>query len=221
MQKQLPYILAVFVITGIMHSCNAQNKLPEKNKDDKVTDTIIKDIPLNKRGRPDPYYFRKPNIEKKMGLTTLENGFDSLQIRFWFSYGFLDTSQLVVLKNENSKWSAEFSSFVYNLSPNKDSVVSISKSTEYKEPISGWNSFIKKIISLDILTLPDYKAIPGYYQTTDGNSVIVEIATTKIYRIYLYHNTGMFAKEFRQVKKMEKISQLIEQEFGFRRLVRY
>jgi hypothetical protein len=69
------------------------------------SDTISRDIPKgfqNKTTRD-----KNNTLNNALGLNTLENGFDGLQIRIWRGYIVKDTGQLFILTNKNSKWSAE------------------------------------------------------------------------------------------------------------------
>lgn len=183
-----------------------------------VSDTVVKDIPTDGKGKPRSFYRNKEIVEKKVGLRTLENGYDSIQIRIWYGYAFNDTSQLIQFKKTQGAWFGDFFTLKYNFNVKGDSVMSIDKSIISREPKSGWEIFVKQMLDLEILTLPDYKDIPNYLQTADGDAVIIEVATQKLYRIYSYQAPNMNKLDHWQAKNIEDILELIEDEFNFPRL---
>jgi hypothetical protein len=223
MFKSMSGLVFLFVAIGeSLLACKNQNRNSEIIKSKYPTaDTLVKDIPLDKRGRPASYYRNKGGVENKLGLNTLENGFDSLQIRIWYGYAFNDTSQLVIVKNTKGVWKGDFFYLKYNLNNKGDSIESISKQVVSKEPRSGWQSFISRILALHVLTLPDYHKITEYYQGADGDAVIVEIASEKLYRIYSYQAPGVYKGKHKEAQNMEDILTLIEDEFGFYRLRKF
>lgn len=182
------------------------------------TDTVIKDIPLKRNGKLPAYYLNKPNVERQLGLNTLENGFDSIQIRIWYGYAFIDTSQLVILKNNNQEWVAELITFKYHTDNSIDSVKAIDKTSVKSQPKSGWSNFINKLFSLKITELPDFSKVKNYHDIMDGDDVIVEISTVNSYRIFSYKEPRHFKERIPEAKRMELILELVEDEFGFLRL---
>ncbi|MBO9204666.1 MULTISPECIES: hypothetical protein [Niastella] len=203
------------VIWGSLLACNNQNRDSGVKKDNPTADTVVKDIPLDEKGLSPSWYRNKPDVEKKMGLATLENGFDSLQIRLWYGYAFHDTSQLVILTNTKGIWQGDFYNFQYHLNKKGDSIESISKQVVTAAPRSGWPAFINKLFALHIQTLPDYHKIPEYYQGMDGDILIVEIASKKQYRTYSYQAPSVHKDQFKEARNIEDILDLVENEFGF------
>jgi hypothetical protein len=183
----------------------------------KTADTITKDIPHDTKGNPLRFYHKKAEMEKKVELTPLENGFDSLQIRIWYGVALRDSLQLLILKKSDSKWSAELYSLRLNYDKNRDSLVSVTKSVEIKQPVSGWENLADSLAKLDIYTLPDAHEISSYSEGNDGYGVTVEFATKRRYRIYNYpsfnEQTGV-----NESRKVEQIIELIEKDFSFKRL---
>ncbi len=221
MKRKLYRLSAIFIFFETLISCNAQPHYNHKYSTERnqTFDTVIKkDIPLDKKGSPRSYYRNKKAVEEKLGIATLENGFDSLQIRIWYGYAFNDSSQLIILKNVTGKWSGELFSLIYMMNQEGDSIESINKVIVNGEPKSGWKYLIEKIINLNILTLPDYHTLSDYNQTADGDAVIIEVSTKNVYRIYSYQEPHMFQDKHWQAKNMEQILGLIEEEFNFKRL---
>ena len=210
-------VIAVCIMELVV-SCNGQTESNEFKENRKLADTVVKDIPLNKKGRPSSYYQNKSNVENKLGLKSLENGFDSLQIRLWYGYAFKDSSQLVVLRNSNGKWTSELFTLVYHLNENGDALKSISKEIITRDPKSGWGNFIDKVLKLQITTLPDMNKIKDYPDFADGDDIIIEAAAKKYYRIYSYKEPNQVQFKIKEAKNIERILELIENEFDFKRL---
>jgi hypothetical protein len=179
-------------------------------------DSIRKYIPRQKDGKPVIPYLMKADTEWKVGLESLENGYDSLQIRFWCGDSFSDKLQLVVINKTQRGWSAAFYVFIYHYDQKHDSVLFISREYEKnnRDPKSGWKSFGAALYGLKIDSLPDQIDIPDYQGCNDGEGVSIEFATTRIYR---FSNYVCFRSQpnIWQAKNLEKILSVIEEQFGF------
>jgi hypothetical protein len=174
------------------------------------SDTISRDIPKgfqNKTTRD-----KNNTLNNALGLNTLENGFDGLQIRIWRGYIVKDTGQLFILTNKNSKWSAELIRFNYFFF---EKGASIGKISVFKEPHSGWHSFTKNLFQLEVTDLPDYHSIRNYDLPTDADGVDVEYANGNKYRWYSYGAPDMYRKSIPEAGKVMQILELIESEFDF------
>ena len=131
---------------------------------------------------------------------------------------FIYYAQLVILKKVNSQWTGQLYSFIYNSNEKGDSVLSISKSMEVRNPRSGWDSFTKQLFNYNITNLPDETKIQNYFQIMDGDGVVVEISTKNKYRIYSYTKPILYRTKIKEAHDMEQILRLIESEFNFRPL---
>lgn len=223
METQFQILLFYITLLFVLYSCKDQVKncsiMDSKNRI--LSDSIIKDIPLNTKGNPVLSYLHKEYIANKLSLEKLENGFDSMQIRIWYGYAFKDTGQLVLFKNENNKWTSELLTLSFKVNENKDSVWSIGKTLSRRNPKSGWDNFIKKLLDYQILSLPDMSMIDENITIADGDAFTVEIATKKNYRFYQYQEPEMVEDRLWQAKNMNYILKLIEKEFEFKRLSNY
>jgi|SRR4029079_4795698 hypothetical protein len=177
------------------------------------TDTFYYDFP-----RVNTYYDKfireqKQKSERLLDFQPIEKGFDSIQIRMWFSYDYFE--YLLILQNDKKEWSANFCTFEPVYSKKFDSIVSLKKACRYKTPKSGWIRLVDSLFSLQILTLPDYHKIPGYkeYMPNDVTGATVELATKKVYRYYDLFEPEFMRDKFRQAEKMSSILHLIDQEF--------
>jgi hypothetical protein len=200
-------------------SCNDQKNTTTTV--DGMNDSIAKDIPIGKNGKIVSRYLLKDSTERKAGFTSLENGFDSLQIRIWYGYTLSNKEQVIILKNTNSNWSAELYTLTSYYDTAKNAITSVTKSVQHGYPVSGWKAFIKKLLALKILTLPDYEQIPDYHLGTDACGVTVQIATSNKYRIYSYAEPMNHIDDAWQAKNMEQIMELIEDELRFKRIRKF
>lgn len=214
--------LSSFSFTGILlllfASCSGFNKNEKETRTESVTkvDTFIREIPAY-RNTPSMKQL-KTNIESLLKIPSLENGFDSLEIRIWYAYALRDKEQLVIIKHTDTSWSAELNTLTFHYSKNNDSILSISKQSISKYPKSGWNSFLLNLNKLDFYTLPDYKQIQNYDTGTDSDAITIEFATKNKYRIYTYIQPSMYTTKFKEAVQIECIMELIEREFEFLRL---
>lgn len=196
---------------------------------DKEIIKFKKEIPKNKNGDTSVFY---KIIQKKvslLSLDSLQNGFDSLEIRIWTTCSELIYYNLIVIKKSNSNWTAtEFILTDWGQTINKDSVkmMRIRKlDPEYNKdtveiikvrnlmPIGGWDKFLIKLFALKIMTLPNMNDIPGLLDTwSDECTYSIELATKNEYRFYNYHCPHNFQDKFWQAKNMVQINKLIREE---------
>jgi hypothetical protein len=184
----------------------------------KNSSSFEREIPQLKNGEPPSYYRNKAGVEKLIGLQSLENGFDSLEIRIWYGYARTDSGQLVILARDKKMWSAKLYMFVYELDQTGSKVQSINKRQVSASPRFGWGQFIDSLFKLSINTLPDQYKIADYPEYTDGNSAIVEVATKQIYRIYSYKEPFLAQTETIYARKIEQALSFIESQLGFKQL---
>jgi hypothetical protein len=180
-------------------------------------DTVIKDIPVDSNGQPKMFFLLKRIIERKIDLPTLENGFDSLQIRIWYGQAFSDSLQLIVFKHSKARWSAQLYNMFYHYDKTRDSIVSIDKNVKAIIPQRAWKYFMMRINRLKITSLPDASQIPDYGECQDGYGVTIEVASVSKYKIYNY---SCFREYYTiwQANKIEQLMELLEKQFRFKRL---
>lgn len=215
MFKQVIFFLCIYFCISCDNKTRTGGVLSIQNTQ---TDTVVKDVPLKRNGKFPAYYLNKPFVERQLGLNTLENGFDSIQIRIWYGYAFIDTSQLVILTNSNQEWVAELMTFQYYTENRNDSRIDANINVIKKEPSSGWSNFTEKLFSLNITELPDFSKVKNYQDLMDGDDVIIEVSTVNSYRIFSYKEPGYFKETVPEAKLMETILELVEYEFKFQRL---
>jgi hypothetical protein len=142
------------------------------------------------------------SIGKFLNLDSIENGYDSLQIRLWIYPALLNRRDLYLLKRAKGRWSAMHYVVAVESESEADRIRYILKDSATVAPMSGWNQFIETVYALDIITLPNMEQIPindNIYD--DGWNYSIELATKKFYRFY----SSMSLKNFKQsIPKQEK-----------------
>lgn len=189
-------------------ACNGQTKpinqpatFVDTNK------TFKKEIPL-----VDIFYNLAKAKQKQLGLDSLENGFDNLQIRVWYDFALVRERRLVVITNKDTNWTAT----VYYLQVDWDGQTEtiLSKKVKQVIPKSGWSKFSKELLDLKVATLPSQDDIKGYRGGDDGRTYNVEVATKNQYRFYGYWEPQEYQTKFWQAKNMADILKLFEIELG-------
>ncbi len=211
MKNLFTFIILAIGILFINNSCTYSEKPALTKEPDKQE--IIKIIPKNKNGASYYPYKMVQKDAKRIGLISLDKGYDSLFIRLWYVYRA--TMQVTDLKKSDGKWSAGFHTMKFGVIEDRLDV--IETNSTYISPKSDWNIFMNKLFSLNLLELPDDSELPDYKSlVNDAAFVIVEVATKERYKIYSYGEISDHL-EFPQVVKMENIMKLIEEEFGIKR----
>lgn len=182
------------------------------NSEDKKD--FIKIIPKTQDGKLCYAYEITKRATEKSVLTTIENGFDSIFIRLWYIHRF--EIEVLEFKKEAGFWNAEFHKVDFFLIRSNIEVEKV-KSLKIS-PKSGWDFFVKRIFTLGITNLPDDSELSGYNGLpNDADFAIVEVSTSEKYRLYSYTMPILFP-EIKEAKAMEDIMELIENEFGIKRL---
>lgn len=172
----------------------------------------------------DIFYLSTQDKVKQLGLDSLQNGSDSLQIRIWYDYSTDRTRKLFVINKTNSIWTAS----LYTMTVidrigtdlkelNSPEKIRLEK-TENLQPKNGWDRFINKILSLQIISLPDMYSIPGMkVGMEDGVTYSIEVAMRHKYRFYSYSNPDEIKGKYWQAKNMVDIIDLLETELEVRK----
>jgi hypothetical protein len=177
-------------------------------------DGIIRDI----TSADTAAYMQKVNqmADRSLGLQSLRNGFDKLEIRIWNEHSAWDyKGKLLVLRNKNDTWNAVLYNYKYVFDSHLRNIDTIlGERRQLARPKSGWNGFLKQLFDLNILTLPDYRHIPSYSLGMDEVGVHVQLGLKNMYRSYMYPTPNARAKEIPEAKNMVEIIKLIETELG-------
>jgi hypothetical protein len=152
--------------------------------------------------------------EKQLGLDSIENGFNNLQVRIWYDFSLVRNRKLIVITNRDTNWNAILYDLQVDWDGRKETI--LSKNVKQLSPKSGWAFFSKELLALDIVTLPDQDDIKEYYGGKDGRTYNVEVATKNQYRFYGYWEPQEYRDRFWQARKMIDFLKLIEMELGVR-----
>lgn len=208
------YRLIIPIVCFIICSCQ------DKKNVRLDTDTLIRELPKEKNGDIAFEYKTKDTLEKRIGLPDLSNGYDSVFIRLYYSYSSSNISQLVEIfyDKKNEEWQSRIHTLKFEYSINGDSLLNVKDSVRSSMPKSGWQVMMKKINSLDIFNLPDFRTFESYELPMDGAAVTVQVATKKKYRMYSYIMPILSKNSIIDAKKMVDILHVIEDELGFKQL---
>ncbi len=186
-----------------------------------------KEIPKN--GDTSIFYKLIQKKARLLSLDSLQNGYDSLEIRIWTNSSEPVYSNLIVIKKANSIWTATNYIMSDWERPNTNDSIKIMRikkldpidNTDTVEiikiknlkPIGSWDKFLSKLFALKIMTLPNMNDIPGLVDTwSDEFTYSIELATKNEYRFYNYHCPHNFQDKFWQAKNMVEIKKLIREE---------
>jgi len=203
---------AIIIIFSIAACNREKNSVNQSATFAVTTKPFKKEIPTYPDGSFDIFYRLTKTKEKQLGLDSLESGFDNLQIRIWYDLSLVRERRLVIIKNTDTNWTAT----TYDLQVDWDGKTEtiLSKKVKNVTPKSGWANFSKKLLDLNILTLPNQDDIANYGGGFDGTTYNVEIATKNQYRFYGYWQPEVFQDKFWQAKNMANILKLLWQELG-------
>ncbi len=211
----------------LIAACQQSRQIPAGPWDDTIKGvTFTKEIPRSKIGRDsgkyDLFYRSNHFYVSSLGLDSLEGGYNSFQLRVWLGPDLAIIKNVVIISNVKQQWQArvitykDSNSYDYN----DPKYVTISKKeiiTDKRNvtPSSGWAAFIKEMLVLQVLNLPNGNDIAGYGCGIDGTASIFETATANNYRYYYYYDPGDHAARFWQAKNVLEFAGLLEKEFGF------
>jgi hypothetical protein len=174
-----------------------------------------REIPEGYNGKHDLFYELTQQKVKQLKIESLQNGYDSLQIRIWSDYSLQASRKLLIIKRTNSTWTVTLYSMSVDWDPYKLTETVKSKKVKKLIPKNGWDSFLTTLFSYQITTLPNMEDISGLEDNwTDGASYHVEVATTKQYRFYSYHLPNKFQDQYWQARNVVDILTLLESEFA-------
>jgi len=214
--KQIIIIILSMLSGGIILSCNTTAVKPtsEISTKNQAIDTIIRDIPLYIQEHGFKKVFK--GFHDGLGLTSLADGSNGIEIRLWYTHDKTDTVQLLVIENTNSKWSAKLFTVIYKMNRANDSLLSLNKTIIKVEPKFGWDVLVDSLFKFNIDSLPDYTKLSGYKQNMGGDGVLVEFADTKRYKIFSYPEPDFNKDVLTEAKMITRILKLIEDHMQFK-----
>ncbi len=203
-----------FLLVACMESCSrTQDPINRINNKLKIGSTGIlrKDIPevYNDSSASWQYVRRETS---RVGLPSIENGSESLEIRVWehLEWG---GRMVFVIRYKDSIWTAE--DYIYRILPNgRDDNDSIAVDIiRLGKPKTGWDVFMNKQIDKGLLVLKDKSTIQGYFIHNEFSYTAVEIAAKNYYRYYSLPSARELTSKIKEDKAMLEILDLINNEF--------
>lgn len=203
-------LLIASCVAILLIACRTSDRRPENQRLCK-TGNFEKDIPIIREKVSSLYEGTIWTRNFLQGLDTLENGFDSLQVRLWYE---ADAGRSIIVIKKATEWRAELYNYDINNS-NPDSLFISTFTMRRSSQKMGWKKFTDSLFQLGVLALPDEQNIPGYPVSYNSNTVNIEVGTRCKYRFYSFTVPNRNAEEWPQAKKMVSILNLIEAELGF------
>jgi len=205
------FLLYIILVAGL-ECCNNRQDI-SSGKEFKIVDSMQKDIPLTKSGKPKFLYRKFAKETSLLGIENLEEGFDSIQLRIWMPESIKNKREVVIISNTKKKgWEAKIGRFysIGNLDSNNMKIIDM----EWKivKPKSGWKFFLDSIFKLHITSLPDITHIKGYEVGADGDVFTFEIGIQNKYRFYQYWEPFLYQKKFWQALESVEIIQLLKEQ---------
>jgi hypothetical protein len=154
----------------------------------------------------EPIFFKTineaTNLAKftELRKTNLSEG--DVEIRVWYGFSGLPL-EAVFLKRTNNEWSAQY------LKTNNAHEFDKVELRQLNTPKSGWDSFWKKIVDQEILTLQQSVENECDISTIGAINYVVEINQNRTYRTYKYFN----GSKCREATQAEEIVNIIGEEF--------
>lgn len=210
MKKALLVLMANFLFVCACCSQQAGANRLSKNKKAQAG-KVVKDIQTTSTGKPSFMFKPIQRAAKNYNLDSLENGYDSLQIRIWCDYSAA-TTHLILIKGTAQKYTCQLYSFYIPKGYYFFGAKSFPYTVVNAVPASGWPVMLNSLFALGIKTLP------GNSTGADGVIYSVEVATPKNYRFYTYWSPEIMAKNDPGSKNMAAILAMLEKEFAFHRL---
>lgn len=158
-----------------------------------------------------------------MELDIPENGYDSLLLRFWFTYpeGLYQYGEMLEIKfPANDAPQATLSRMRVFFNPTREyENINSHQDTIISSPKNGWDNFSNMIYRVDLKSIPTMENIPLYKERTGGYdfdndllTVSCEIATKDTYRFIDYNNFDKY-KDIFQVGQMYEFIRNLRDEF--------
>ncbi|MBI5219483.1 MAG: hypothetical protein HY958_11185 [Bacteroidia bacterium] len=203
--KTVIIILIVELILTFQTNCFCQSNLKD------TINVFKRGIPQkNKNNSEYQSYILKQAKVQQLKIDSLEDGYDSLEIRIWYNPSWSLYHYLFVLKFSNSIWAASIYKLEIKWNDRQLTEIIVDVQINNKIPKNGWSIFLSKFFELKINELSP--PIPCYI-TTDGTGYDVEVASKKQYSFNSFQIPNNY-KDYTQLKNLVTILKLIETEFG-------
>lgn len=139
--KTIHFILTAFIL--FLTSCNEQRRSENSTASFNNTATFFKkEYPKSENGDFDLFYKLTKEKQNQLGLSSLENGFDNLQIRVWYDSSRAGGRErkLIIITNTGSNRTAKINSMI--LAWIGQCEIIESRNIRFVTPRSGWTIFL-------------------------------------------------------------------------------
>lgn len=174
----------------------------------------IFDIPTNTKDSPDYIYQRFRDQIKMFRIGDVDTLKSAFCIRIFSDFNMSNTLQAISFQMRNNQWEGLFHFFPKNSTDSAVAYPSPFKVT----PKIGWDRFINKLFTHNILYLPTMYKLPGLkLEVADGNMIFFEIGAENKYRCYYYYGAESLAKSctLKECKLVIDIWNTILENFDF------
>lgn len=193
-----PFILLAIVF-GLL-SCQRKQTVPvPKQRDANFTRLDGFDTSANKE-----WLREKHVLLNQLGIKNLENGADSLAMRFWHFHTMGKWWQLLEIAYEDEEWEAHF----YKIYVNEKTDEYDHHTVETVKPHSEWDLLLENINKFQL-----GKITGGGESGTDGESYEVEIADNRTYKVCGFLNPYVVRNDWQGVSLIAVFT-ILEIEFG-------
>jgi hypothetical protein len=208
------YKYCVLFLATFTVSCNG-NHLKQEDKESNENGSVENVSNLNSNDDSALTASQK-RIADAIKLDRFNDNQDSMFLRIF--YPDITHSVVVEIRKTNLMWQT----ILFNIKTGYDTELGKYRVTlidkKSKVPKSGWPVFVNDLHELSVFTLPDSKQIPGYQQGIDGCSYTIEYAISDQHRYFRYWEPELNQKKHTEARRLIKFLDLIEKEFGFKRV---
>ncbi len=133
--------LIIFILLFTFFCCQEKT---DKNDPDifevNTTDTFRKDIPEWANTLPNELYHEQ--LTNLLKLKKITSGVKGFEMRIWASHNPTDSMQLVQIKNDEDKWTANFYKLFVDYNEEEGEIRNVHAMVQTKIPKSNWIVFI-------------------------------------------------------------------------------
>lgn len=205
-------IQVIIILICGMASASCNNPCTSYNDAKKSKQPVTKDIRTDTTSFWNEFHNVR-QLSRQLKLNPVDKGFDSLQIRVWFSHSLGKRKHLVIIERQNCEWKGR----LYEMEVGYVNTLNYNLVKRYNKknvkPVSGWQQFISELYQYKIFELSGNSG-----GGADGITYCVEILTAGTYTYYSFDDPDAVSDHNDQSANMVNIITLLEREFKFNAL---
>ena len=206
------FSVCVFFVVSSILSCQSQEIYWKNNIPYNSDTAAVREISRIDR-REDVIRYR--NLRNcALGLESIEQGYDGLQIRIWADHGIKnnDTTEMLLIRSNRK---GDFSAVSYRFAgSDPGEFMNVSGRFISLAPKSGWVSFLKRPFFRRLFTIPDGNSLENYSLNTNPFGYQVEVAFHNNYRLYDYYDISDNIHTIPEAKEFVGILKMLDEEFS-------